>query len=84
MELWYGGLATIIKEIIAEKGIKDVKLRTYGYSDTFIEHGSTKELEKIDAHTRIKILSLPDLDYLNNDEAIKRLREWCYSWKMKL
>ena len=39
MELWYGGLATIIKEIIAEKGIKDVKLRTYGYSDTFIEHG---------------------------------------------
>lgn len=46
MELWYGGLATIIKEIIAEKGIKDVKLRTYGYSDTFIEHGSTKELEK--------------------------------------
>ena len=40
MELWYGGLATIIKEIIAEKGIKD------GYSDTFIEHGSTKELEK--------------------------------------
>lgn len=45
---------------------------------------ATKELEKIDAHTRIKILSLPDLDYLNNDEAIKRLREWCYSWKMKL
>lgn len=37
-----------------------------------------KELEKIDAYSRIKILSLPDLDYLNNDEAIKRLREWCY------
>lgn len=44
----------------------------------------TKELEKIDAYSRIKILSLPDLDYLNNDEAIKRLREWCYGWRMKL
>lgn len=43
-----------------------------------------KELEKIDAYSRIKILSLPDLDYLNNDEAIKRLREWCYGWRMKL
>ena len=47
----------------------------------YVENYNTeKELEKIDAYSRIKILSLPDLDYLNNDEAIKRLREWCYGY----
>ena len=40
-----GGLATKIKEIIAENKIDDVEIKCYGYPDKYIEHGSVEELE---------------------------------------
>lgn len=43
---------------------------------------ATKALEKIEANKFIKILKLPDLDYLTNDNAIMRLRRWCYGWSL--
>ena len=41
-----GGLATKVKEIIAENNMQNVKLRCYAYPDKFIEHGSVDELEE--------------------------------------
>ena len=41
-----GGLGSEIKEIIAEKGLRNITIRTFGYPDVFVEHGSVKELEK--------------------------------------
>lgn len=40
-----GGLASSIKELIAEKHIK-ATIRNYGYPDVFVEHGNVDELEK--------------------------------------
>ena len=42
-----GGLATTIKELIVDKNLQDVKIKTIAYPDEFIEHGSAEELEKI-------------------------------------
>lgn len=41
-----GGLATKVKEIIAENNLENIKLKCYAYPDKFIEHGSVDELEK--------------------------------------
>ena len=40
-----GGLATKVKELIAENKINDVQLKCYAYPDQFIEHGSVDQLE---------------------------------------
>ena len=42
-----GGLATTIKELIVDKNLQDVKIKTNAYPDEFIEHGSAEELEKM-------------------------------------
>ena len=41
------GLGTAIKELIIESNLKDVEIKTYGYPDEFIQHGSVEELERI-------------------------------------
>lgn len=41
-----GGLSSSIKELILEKKLKDIKLKTFAYPDEFIEHGSIDEIEK--------------------------------------
>ncbi len=41
------GLATVIKELIIDNNISDVKIKTYAYPDKYIQHGSVDELEKI-------------------------------------
>ena len=41
------GLATVIKELIVDNNISDVKIKTYAYPDKYIQHGSVDELEKI-------------------------------------
>ena len=41
------GLATVVKEIIAEENIKDIKIETHAYPDKFIQHGTVEELEKM-------------------------------------
>ena len=54
------GLGTTIKELIVDEDIKDVKIKAYAYPDTFIQHGSVEELEKIyhlDEESIIKDLS---------------------------
>lgn len=45
---------------------------------------ATKELGKIEANCPIRIMRMPELDYLNDDNAISRLRKWCYGWDLKL
>ena len=42
-----GGLATTIKELIVDKNLQDVKIKTIAYPDEFIEHGTAEELEKM-------------------------------------
>ncbi len=42
-----GGLGSEVKEIIAEKRMSNVKIKTYGYPDVFVEHGTPNELEEI-------------------------------------
>ncbi len=39
------GLATAVKEIIAEEKLANIDLETHAYPDAFIEHGSVEELE---------------------------------------
>ena len=41
------GLATAVKEIIIEEGLKDIKIKNYAYPDKFIQHGEVAQLEKI-------------------------------------
>lgn len=42
-----GGLATSIIEIVNKLKLNDIELKNYGYKDTFVQHGSVEELEKI-------------------------------------
>ena len=41
-----GGFGSNIKEMILDKNISDVRIRSFGYPDKFIEHGKPEELEK--------------------------------------
>ena len=41
------GLATSVQELIVENNMQDVILKSYGYKDTFVKHGSIEELEKL-------------------------------------
>ena len=41
-----GGLATTIKELIIDKNLRDIKIKSFAYPDKFIEHGAVDELEK--------------------------------------
>ncbi len=55
-----GGLATAVIEAINNSDIKDVKVKTFGYNDCFVKHGSIEEIEKenkLDAHNISKIVS---------------------------
>ena len=51
-----GGLATTIKELIVDKNLQDVKIKTIAYPDEFIEHGTAEELEKMCGFDIIDIL----------------------------
>ena len=41
-----GGLGTAVKELIVDRGLREVTLQSFAYPDKFIEHGSVAELEK--------------------------------------
>ena len=41
-----GGLTTVIKELIVDENLKNIKFKSFAYPDKFIEHGSVEELEK--------------------------------------
>ena len=40
-----GGLGSAVVEAINKSDIQDVKIKSFGYDDTFVEHGTVKELE---------------------------------------
>ena len=40
-----GGLGTAVIEVINNSDIKDVKVKTFGYNDCFVKHGSVEEIE---------------------------------------
>ena len=42
-----GGLGTSVIELINEYKLDGVKMKAYGYDDTFVPHGSVDELEKM-------------------------------------
>ena len=42
-----GGLGTSIKELIVDRKMNNIKVKSFGYPDRFIKHGSPKELEKL-------------------------------------
>ena len=42
-----GGLGSSIKELIVNKNIEEVKIKSFAYPDEFIKHGSVPELEKV-------------------------------------
>lgn len=41
-----GGLGTAVVEALNSSELKDVKVKTFGYDDCFVKHGSVKEIEK--------------------------------------
>ncbi|MBR6504600.1 MAG: 1-deoxy-D-xylulose-5-phosphate synthase [Clostridia bacterium] len=42
-----GGLATSISELIINRKLKDIEIKSFGYPDVFIKHGSVEETEEI-------------------------------------
>lgn len=40
-----GGLGSAVVEVVNKSDIQDVKVNSFGYDDTFVEHGTVKELE---------------------------------------
>ena len=41
-----GGLGTAVTETINNSNVNNVKVKTFGYDDCFVKHGSVKEIEK--------------------------------------
>lgn len=41
------GLGSAVIKLINESDMKDIKVKTFGYNDVFVEHGKTEELEKL-------------------------------------
>ena len=41
-------------------------------------------LKQIESNTTISVKPLPCLDYLQDEKAVQRLRDWCYGWSMDL
>ena len=41
-----GGLGSSIKDLIIDNNLKDIKIKSFGYPDKFIKHGSIKEIEE--------------------------------------
>ena len=42
-----GGLGTAVIEAVNNSNIKDFKIKTFGYNDCFVKHGSTLEIEEM-------------------------------------
>ena len=56
-----GGLGTEVKCLISENKLEDVFIKSFGYPDVFIEHGSVQELEQ-----EYKIDEKSILNYIKN------------------
>lgn len=52
-----GGLSSSIKELIIDKKLKNINIKTFAYPNKYIKHGSIKEIEKyykLDTESMIK------------------------------
>lgn len=52
-----GGLGTAVIELINNSDVKDVKVKTFGYNDCFIKHGSIEEIEELNGLSAQKIIN---------------------------
>jgi len=58
------GLGSSVIEIIQRANVENIKIKTYGYDDKFVQHGTVEELEKLnglDAETITKESALATL-----------------------
>ena len=53
-----GGLGTAVIELINSSDIKDIKVKTFGYNDCFVKHGSVEEIEELNGLKAEKIIKL--------------------------
>ena len=51
-----GGLGSAVLELINRSNLESIKIKTYGYDDTFVEHGKVEELEEKYGLTAEKIV----------------------------
>ena len=51
------GLATAVKELIVDKNIRGVRMKTFAYPDEYIRHGTVAELEDLYNMSTKKIAS---------------------------
>ena len=66
-----GGLSTIIKELIIDENLNNIKVKSFAYPDQFIPHGTINELEKkykLDEETIINTILTT---YYSKKESIK-------------
>ena len=74
--LLHGGLGTSVIELINKSKIENVKVKTYGYDDIFVEHGKVEELEEKYGLTAEKIAK--DIKR-KSDDGCRRLVEYLMS-----
>ena len=65
-----GGLSSEVKELIAEKQIKNIKIKSFAYPDVFVEHGSVLELEK-----KYKVDEKTIYNYIKNEKQKNNKKE---------
>ena len=46
MEYLRDGLGTAVIECINKSDLKNINIKTFGYDDLFVKHGSIEEIEK--------------------------------------
>lgn len=67
-----GGLGTQVKDLIAERKLQNIIIRSFGYPDVFVEHGTPKELEEaygLDEKTIVKYIKNTILYKKNKSHA---------------
>ena len=52
-----GGLASAVMECIAKNQLRDIKIKTFGYDDTFVPHGT---IDKIEEHYHLDAKSISE------------------------
>ena len=56
-----GGLGTAVIECINASGLENIKVKTFGYDDMFVKHGSVEEIEKenkLDAESIVEFIKV--------------------------
>ena len=70
-----GGLGVNILELLNKNKLENVKVKIFGYDDTFVTHGSTEELEKIhgqDVETMVKEIEKYFKEFAENTNSLRK------------